>query len=229
MATANYLIDRAYTLIGYKDMVEPLQGQEYSYALNLLNDMIDSWNTQNLFIVSTVKVTTNVSASPVTIGPAMTINVTRPVSIADGCFIRVSNVDYPLEQITRVEYNDIVLKASTSTIPLYFYYEDTLPTGNIYLYPAPSGTVSLNLQLRTTLSVFANLTTDYPLAPGYSKAITYSLGEELATGLRELPPRFYKQADLARRVIRRSNLEIPLLSLGHGTQMTTLQRGMAGL
>lgn len=211
MTTASQLIDRAYGLIGYKDPTEALSSADKTFALDVLNDMINSWLVKRLFIVTVREVATNVTGSPVSIGPSMTINVARPVKMEQGAFIRSGGVDYPLTWIEREQYNAFAVKATSSTIPEYGYYDAGLPTGNIYLWPYSTTPVALHLQLQVQLSEFADLTTDYTLAPGYRKAIAYSLAEELAPGLRELPASVVRMASLARKAIQGVNARVPLL------------------
>lgn len=211
MTTANELIDRAYTLIGFKDASEPLIGADATYALDVMNAMIDGWNTQRLFIVSVNEIVANVSGLPITIGPGQMIDVARPVDIEDGSFIRINNVDFPITWITREEYNNIAYKQVTANVSVYGYYDKNLPTGNIYLWPYQDASAELHLQLQQQLTEFADLTTQYTLAPGYKKALSYSLAEELAAGLRPLDPLIARTAVNARRAIRRTNAEIPQL------------------
>lgn len=227
MANALQLIERAYSLIGFKDPGEALSGADTSYALGVLNDMIDSWNTQSMFIVSTAEVVATVSGNPITVGPSMMVNIPRPATVENGSFIRSGGVDFPIEWITREEYNNIAYKAVGSNIPAYGYYDAALPTAKIYLYPYPSASAELHLQVNTDLSEFANLVTDYPLAPGYRRAISYSLAEELAPGVRELPASVAKNAFLARKAIRKTNVVVPVISSAVG--VSNLTRFLSGV
>lgn len=61
------------------------------------------------------------------------------------------------------------------------------------------------------ISSFDDLTTEHNLAPGFRKALEYSLAEDLAPGRRALDPATAKAAFLARRAIRRNNVEVPQL------------------
>lgn len=203
--TALDIINRAAELIGYKDVDESLTATEKSNFLGVLNSIVDTWNSQRLYITQVEETATNVSSSPVTIGTSMTINVPRPVVIEAGSFIRSSGTDYPLKWMTREEYNAIADKSSTSSIPTHAYYNRDIPTGYIYLYPVPSTTVALHLQLRTMLSEFADTSTSYSLAPGFKKALVYTLAEELAPGRRPLDPQIARIAANSRRVIKRAN------------------------
>jgi hypothetical protein len=227
MTTALSIISRSAELIGYKDPDETLNGNDSANFLGVLNDLVDAWNVERLYIVTVAETTASVSASPATIGAGQTINVTRPVRLEPGCFTRVGGVDYPLHIMTRAQYNAIPLKSTTSDIPEAVYYDAGLATGNLYLYPAPSGAVSLHLQMATQLSAFADLATDYSFAPGYKRALEYSLAEELAPGRRPLDPQIARIAANARRSIRRVNLEIP--DMDTSSYLTPLARIQAGV
>jgi hypothetical protein len=227
MANALSLIERAYSLIGFKDPGEALSGTDTSYALGVLNDMIDSWNTQNFFIVSVQEVVATISGNPITVGPSMMVNIPRPATVENGSFVRSGGVDFPIEWITREEYNNIAYKTVGSNIPAYGYYDAALPTAKIYLYPYPTASAELHLQVQSDLSEFANLTTDYPLAQGYRRAIAYSLAEELAPGVRELPASVAKNAFLARKAIRKTNVVVPVLSSAVG--VSNLTRFLSGV
>jgi hypothetical protein len=210
MTTALSIINRAAELIGYKDPDETLSGAESSNFLGVLNSMVDEWNTRRLFVVSTQDVVTSVSASPVTIGTGATINTTRPIRIESG-FTRIDSIDYPIEWLTGQQFHAISDKATAGSIPCYGYYQASLPTGSVYLWPVPSGAVSLHLVVATQLTEFAALSTEYDLAPGYRKALAYSLAEELAPGRRPLDPQISRIAASARRALKTTNAVVPQL------------------
>jgi hypothetical protein len=206
MATALQIINRAAELIGYKDPSETLSGADAANFLASLNDMVDGWNTSRLNVVATTTVTASVTSSPVSVGASQTLNTTRPIRI-EGGWTRVSDTDYPLEWITSGEYDAISSKSQTAEIPLKAFYLPSLPYGAIYLWPAPSGTVALHVRVMSQLSAFAALSTDYNLAPGYKKALEYSLAEEIAPGRRPLQPEIARLASNARRAIKTLNHE----------------------
>lgn len=220
MTTARELISRAHQLTGAAKSGDALPEAHYQDGLSALNDMIDSWTTQRLFIVSVAEVVTSVTGQTVTIGPSMTINVARPIKMEQGAFCRVDGVDYPLTWIDRDTYNGFSLKNVSSTIPEYAYYDAAMPTGKIYLWPYSTTAIALHLQLQVQLAEFADLSTSYSFAPGYRQAISYSLAELLTVG--ELRPNVVKQAALARNAIRRTNVRVPLLTLGVSTPSNIL-------
>lgn len=212
MTTAADIIDRAYSLLGFKAAGEPLSGDDADYALGVLNGMIDSWNTQRLFIVAVDEVVATTSGQTATIGPSMTFNTARPVRVENGAFSRLAGIDYSIEWIDRQTYERISLKTVTSSFPQYAYYDSEYPTGTIYFYPVPSTAIEIHIPVQIQLLTFATLATDVFLVPGYKRALEYSLAEELAPGLRPLDPQIARGAHLARRAIRRTNVDVPLLN-----------------
>lgn len=211
MTTALQIISRAAEIIGYKDADEALSGNDANNFLGVLNAMVDAWNTDRLYIPATQTVSASVSASPVSIGAGQTLNTTRPVRI-ESAWVRLNGVDYDLAQISQFEYDAIPAKATVSTIPNELYYSATLPSGSIYLYPVPAAPVSLFVRVTTQLTEFADAATDYSLAPGYRKALEYSLAEELAVGRAPLNPKVERIAANARRAIKVANFQPVLLS-----------------
>ena len=208
MTKATAIINRAAEIIGYKDPDESLSSADSTNFLTVLNDMLDGWNTQRLFIIAVSEVSQSVTGLPITIGLTGTINVARPIRMQDGAYVRVNSVDTPIQWIERTEYEAIPSKTQAGT-PVLGYYEPSMPLGKIYLYPYPSSAVTLVLPLQTQLTEFADLaSTDYTLAPGYRKALAYSLAEELAPGRRELSRDVQRIAAMARKAIRRSNYSL---------------------
>jgi hypothetical protein len=228
MTTAAQIIDRAYTVIGYKDPGEALTGQDTNYALGVLNDLIDAWNTQTLYIYTTTEVVVTTSGKPITIGPGQTVNTARPVRLPTGSFARISGIDYPIIWLETEQYQSIVLKDTASTIPIYGFYDGGAPTGNLYFWPYQTTPTEYHILVEKQLTEWATLATDVTLTPGYNRALIYSLAEELAPGLREPSPLVIKTAMLARRAIRQANAVVPFLKYAdNGT--SPIARFIAGV
>jgi hypothetical protein len=227
MATASDILERAYSLIGYKDPNEPLSGADAQYGLNALNDMIDAWNTQMLYIFTITDVVATVSGLPIPIGPGLAINTARPVTMEKGSFARIQGLDYPITWLTNEQYQSIPIKDLSTSIPEYGFYDGNGPTGNIYLWPYQKTPTELHLMVRSQLASFPDLSTDVPLVQGYKSAIVYSLAEEIAPGVRELPELVARKAIIYRRAIRQSNANVPLLQLT-GNSISPLARFLAG-
>lgn len=228
MTTALQIIDKAYTVLGYKSPTDVLSGQDTTYALSMLNDLIDSWNTQSLYIYSTVEVVATASGLPVTIGPGMTLNTPRPVRMLPGSFARISGLDYPITWISEQQYQEIVLKSTASTIPIYGMYDSGNPTGNLFFWPYQTTATEYHILVQTQLTEWPSLTTDIDLTQGYRRALTYSLAEELAPGFTEVPAIVARNAMNARRAIRQANAVVPVLKYAdNGT--SPIARFIAGV
>jgi len=210
--TALDLINRAYTLLGVKAAGDALSADDTQYALGVLNGLLDSWNTQRLFIITVQEAVANVSGATATVGAGGTFNTNRPVDVENGAFSRVNGIDYSIDWIDRVTYERLTLKSVTSSFPQYAYFDRNTPTATVYFYPVPSATVEIHLPLQVQLSQFADLTTNYTFAPGYQRALEYSLAEELAPGIRGIDPLIVRLAANARRAIRRTNVDVPQMN-----------------
>jgi hypothetical protein len=210
--TALMLIDRAYSLLGFKAAGEPLAAADAQCGLDALNALLDGWSTQPLSIVSVQEIVALVAASPVTVGLGMDADIERPARMEGGAFVRVAGVDCPLTWIGRERFNAICQKSDAGQ-PEFAYYDAALPVGNVFLWPQPSAPFELHLQLHAPQAQFVNVTDECVLAPGYRKAIEYSLAEELAPGIKELPLTVVRTAANARRAIRRTNVRVPLLDV----------------
>lgn len=199
MTTALQIINRGAEIIGYKDPEETLSGSDASNFLGVLNSLVDSWALNRLFVYAVTELTQTVSGNGITIGSGGTIDTTRPVAIPAGGFFRDGTTDHQFEMVSRDQYAAAIDKDSTTPWPQFCYYEPSLPTGKLYFYPALAGSGELHLPAEQRLASFAALATDYTLAPGYKRALEYSLAEELFPN--RVTPKIQQLASSARRAI----------------------------
>ncbi|MNU46289.1 hypothetical protein D3C71_351480 [compost metagenome] len=215
MTTALELINRAYTLLGVKDPGQALDGTMVGDALDVLNTMIDSWRTEEFFVYQVNELVYSMSPNQqtVTIGPGMQIDTPVPLKIERGVFVRSGGIDYQVAGIDRVQYAQIMLKTTGSSFPSAVFYDRAYPSGTLYFWPLPAGAYELHLPLWLQLSEFDDVKTDIQLAPGYRRALEYSLAEELAPGLVDLPASVIKTGIRARANVKRVNRETPVLDV----------------
>lgn len=182
MATAQTIINRALRLIGALASGETPTSDESSDALTALNAMLASWQAEKLVVYAFVDTafTMTPSDASYTVGPSANFNLTpRPPKI-EQCFVRASNIDYPVELIDRERWYNIADKTSTSDIPQYAYYEPSLTTGTLQLYPVPSAANSLHIVTWSSVAELATVGTTVTLPQGYERALAYNLAVELA-------------------------------------------------
>ena len=206
------LINNAALASGIKSLSDELDGTYAVYALNRLNSMLDSWQMDGLYIPFVQEITATVTGSPVTIGAGQAINVPLPRFIRNTSFFRSNNNDYPLNFVTEAEFNAIGSK-TVNSIPNTAYYDEKFPVGNIYFYPKPAA-MELHLIIDSVFPNFTDLTTDYDIGKGYQLAIELSLAELLCIGVRDISPELQRRAYAARRILRQTNQDIPIMQTG---------------
>lgn len=182
MASAQTIIDRALRLIGAIASGESPTAQESADALVALNAMISSWQTEKLNVYAFVDTAFTLVAtdSSYTVGPAGNFALTPRPSKIENVYVRASDIDYPVELIDKDKWLSIPDKTSDSDIPIYAYYEPTLTTGTLQLWPVPNAAYSLHIVTWTTLVELAALATTITLPQGYERALAYNLAIEIA-------------------------------------------------
>lgn len=214
MTTAVKLIEQALGLIGVRAAGETLDGDTVTDSLQALNDLIDSWATEAFYVYQVLNHAYTLSSNQqtVTIGPGGDIDVPVPFLIASGAFTRRSGIDYPIKICGRAEYNAIIMKTSGTSWPSVGCYEREYPLAKLLLWPLPSDAYELNLPLWYRLGEFASPAEDIFLPPGYRRALTHSLAEELAPSFgREPSALLLKNAARARANVKRVNRSTPML------------------
>lgn len=101
----------------------------------------------------------------------------RPLAIRSG-FVRVSQIDYPVDVLSVGDYEQIGLKVLNSSWPRAVYYQPSLPLGNLTFWPVPSQG-EIHLYADTILGGFNTLADVIQLPQGYNLAMRYGLAELL--------------------------------------------------
>ncbi len=215
MTTARQLITGCLKSIGVLDPSESLSADDAADGRAVLNDLVDAWNNDNLYLFSTIEVVATFAGATATIGPGMTVNTPRPTpSSIVGAFFRRGSIDYQIRIIDKEEYDQIPLKTTATGFPDVLYYDGNVPTGIITLYPVSATATEYHLTFEQQLLSFADLDTDYALAQGYARALRYSLAEEMAPlHSREPSATVSRLAAQSRRALRRANATAPIMVL----------------
>lgn len=216
------MILRSMRMIGEKARGEVLDTNEQAECLYELNSMMDSWSIERLMCYQVVQesfpLTTNTVAY--TIGSGATFNTTRPTKIVDPCFVRDSgSLDSKLEIINAEAYGRIVQKSAGVTYPTWLFYDGGFNAsgyGTIYIYPAPSGSLTLYINSWKQLQNFGNVSTAMLLPPGYQLAIESNFAVHLAAGLTSVSPEVAKIAKDSKAAIKSINLPETVATLDAG-------------
>ena len=182
MATSQTIIDRAARLVGGVSSGESCTADESADGLIALNAMLESWQIDKLDVYAFVDTAYSLVAatSSYTVGPAGNFALTpRPYKIEE-CFVRYAGIDSPVELLTAEQWFALTSKTDTATYPDRAYYEPTLPTGTLKVYPVPNAVSSLHIVTWQVVSSLAALSTSIALPPGYERAMAYNLAIEWA-------------------------------------------------
>ena len=209
MATAQTIIDRSLRLIGAIASGASPTTAESNDGLTALNAMISSWQTEKLFVYAFVDTAfaLSVGDASYTVGPAGNFALTPRPSKIEQCFVRQSDIDYAVELIDKARWYGIPDKTTTSDIPQYAYYEPSLTTGTLQLWPVPSVANSLHIVTWTTLAELAALSTSITLPQGYERALAYNLAMEVASEYEKpVPDAVARIAMESKANIKRANI-----------------------
>jgi hypothetical protein len=184
MTTALDMITSALQDLGAIAVEEAPTAAEAVGALNKLNNLIDSWNIENLMIYGVKENVFNLTAGQgvYTLGTGGDFNIPRP-NIIQSAYLRTTTnptYDTPVTVLTQAEYAALPQKNITDNLPLYLYYDNNYPLMNVYLNPVPN-TTSYKLVLWTdrlinNLSLYEQIM----LPPGYQRALESNLVIELS-------------------------------------------------
>lgn len=184
--TASDLIAASLRVIGVLASGETPTYNEQNDALKALNDLIDSWSTQQLLIPTKVREVFPLVANQqtYTMGTSGNFNTTRPQMIENALIQLAQNspvLEIPMGLLTKEQYQAVILKTTVSTFPLYLYNDQAYPLSNINVWPVPNTAIN-NLVLYSwkPLTELAAINNALSLPPGYERALKFALAVELA-------------------------------------------------
>ena len=218
MATAGDIINGSLRLIGQLAEGETPSSETAQDALNALNQMIDSWNTERLAVFSTIDQieTWPPGSRSRTFGPTGDIVGSRPVMIDDSTYFRdpASGISYGLKLINQQQYNGIAVKTVTSTYPQVLWVNMTYPNIEMYVYPVPTKVLEFHIVSVQELSQPATLATDLAFPPGYLRCFRYNLACEMAPEFGVEPSRQVQRiAMTSKRNLKRINNPDDIMAL----------------
>lgn len=178
--TAHRLIYDAYRALGVLRPGQLTSPEGMDDALGILNDLVDSWNTESLMIPSLRR---DVHAlvpgvGTYSIGPGGTLGGERPQRIVSaalvlcGCGCGCAGAGCTQLELAR-SFEECRVGCG---IAVNYGYPDI----DISIEPPPAEGQSLALQVWNTLSGFADLHSTYGFAPGYALALRWGLAQQLA-------------------------------------------------
>jgi len=178
--TAGRLIYDAYRALGVLRPGQLTSPEGHEDAFGLLNDMVDSWNTESLMIPSLQRSVYPLTAGvgSYTLGPGGSLSGDRPQRVMSAalvaCDCGCGCADGNCRQLVlRSGWLDCGCNCG-------IHIDRAFPNANVRINPAPSDGQSLALQSWQTLSGFADLDSQYGFPPGYALALRWGLALQLA-------------------------------------------------
>ena len=203
--TKKKIIKAALRKIGALGAGEEPDAGMFQDALDELNRLLDSWNTERLTVnvINKNEWTISASVSFLTIGPNAQLDQIRPAQLEAGSvFLKDGDIEYEVCPYNQEQWAAIHDKTLTGR-PTVFYYEQSFPLGRINFFPITDKQYNLILYTWNLLSQVSNIEQALALLPGYTKAIVLGLAIDLA-------PEYGKQAPgevLAGFIEAKSNLK----------------------
>jgi hypothetical protein len=185
---------------------------EQAAAFLSLNGMLDEWATKRLMVYQTVLSTYTLTANTqiYQIGPSATsppgFITTRPSRIETANIV-TSGVRFTVKLVTADEYSQIIRETGlTGQVPQILWDDMASPNSNLYVWPIPSGTPTLELFTWQPISQFATVGDTVALPPGFYEALRFNLGVRFASEVgKPVPPQIAGIAQEAIRQIERLN------------------------
>lgn len=216
--TANDLINSSLRLIGVLASGETPTGAESQDAFLILNQMIDSWNSERLMIFTlTISEFSLVSGQQTyTLGSGGDFNMARPARIERMSIVNLNNpaqpLELPIEMLTDQGWQAIPVKLITSSLPQKCYDDGAFPLRNLNFWCVPNVPVKVRIYGWTALTQFPDFQTSLTFPPAYLKALRYNLAVDLAPEFgREVPASVAAQAVISKAAIE--SLNSPLLDM----------------
>jgi hypothetical protein len=186
--TALDIIRAAMEDVGAVFIDDTLPDSEAQLGLRRLNWMLSTWAINGLMVRATKLDPFALTGGKYayTIGISLDFNTSKPIDIVRA-FVRDTNdIDYPMDVISRDEYEALDDKAFTSARPTKLYYDpgDTqqaTQTGTVNLYPIPdaAGPYTLYIDQYKTLAEFSAITDVVTFEKAYYEALLYNLEQRL--------------------------------------------------
>lgn len=220
--TAQDLIRSALIMTGALAQGESPSSADATDAFERLNRLVSGWKNQRLSCWVTVRNVHSLvgSQQQYTIGSGGDWDQQRPQFLSYAGLILTNQtpfVEIPLQIYNTKDWFLQSVKGQTSTQPTAIYYETNFPAtgvtaglGTIYVWPVPTEVNDIALYCPLALDEFADLSTDYDLAPGYADALEYNLAVRLiqaGMGLREHLQDIVPMARETFGIIKRANVQ----------------------
>ncbi|MEI6644063.1 MAG: hypothetical protein WCL10_18740 [Novosphingobium sp.] len=182
---------------------------ELEDGIQALNDVLETWNIENLSIYGSTPTTyaTVAGQNIYTMGPGGNWDGIRPTAI-HAAYCSVNGVDFPVGEWTLEEWMGQPLKTVQQQITERYVYVNDAPLGRIILWPTPLYATTFTVNYNQQLTQVTGGTDVLSLAPGYARALQYAVAVELQAEYGGPDVSAYARATKA--TIKRANRNTPV-------------------
>ena len=225
MTTASTIISDALAEIGVIGAADTPTAEDSAFCLRKLNQILERWSNSRLAFPVLAEISVPLTgAQSYTLGPAAAPATVRPLKI-ERATATADGVEYPVNVITRAEWDAIAVKDVSGGPPDWVWYEASNTNGTVYVYPKAAG-YTLKLDCRTRLASFSSIADALLLPEGYSLALTLSLAVEIAPAFTRPVSQDTRRALAASMAgSRATNAEPEYLDVGHKARDFEIERG----
>lgn len=218
MSTVRDILEDSLSLIDALAAGEAMTPEDASRCLRRLNAMLNTWSTQGLMVYTLNREVfpLTIGVQDYTLGTGGTLNTERPVWLNQASIIPISSptLEIPLKFDSDEEWQDVSIKAITSTFPLEVHPLGNYPLNTLQFWPIPTAACSVVLYVPQQLGSFASINDQVSFPPGYEEAIVYSLAPRIAPMFgTQVSPDVQRTAMIAIDAIRSQNLVVSTLSV----------------
>ena len=211
--TANSIIRSALLRAGVLDPIESPAAEQVAVCLDSLNGLIEQMQQSRpgaIGYAETVAVLP-AAATHLTVGPGQTIDIPRPVHVLSA-FARVGGKDYPVQTISRQEWERISDKSHSSDRPTVMWWDQGMPAGKLYLWPLSGSGVEMHITTLAHLQPYTAATQAQQLPQGLRRVLELALAVDICPLFGVQPsPLLVRDAAAADRAYRRAHHEVPEL------------------
>lgn len=157
---------------------------ETDEGLFIANALIDGMKTENLLIIYNRRTyqQMNANQSSYGVGPGQDFNIERPEHIRRASFIlpnqnsQGQQAEITMEPIFNDEqWQAFVTKQITSSNPLAFYYQPSVPFGTFRVWPVPNSPSQVVIYTPQYLSEFSTVDDDCIFPDGFREMLLYNI------------------------------------------------------
>lgn len=219
--TALDIITNALLDLGVLADEETPTASQAAGGLRKLNNLIESWNIENLMLYGASQDVFSLVANQTayTIGAGGDFNIPRPNNITSA-YIRDMNqpaatrVDFPLYIYTQQEYADYALKGMTNNFLWGVYFDTDYPFITAYFTPVPATSQYSFVMWTDNIITSLTLNQTISLAPGYARALEANLAVELAASYGvDIPPSVAAIAISSKADLKTKNFDLNELQI----------------